>query len=190
MWRFAAAVTLLEIVLTAFTATLFTFDPEPESYLAAEDLTQIGLPFEGHKTQRQTRFEALLGYDSTATLLRPRQTLWVSVRVDQSEVDFQSRRRREENWATKASFGTSAVLDDPGRDGAGYLVRHRSATGVRCELVRFRGGRMLLVKVSRGELVGSPDEELAGCERRARVIQERMLRKLRWWGDPAKDDPR
>lgn len=185
MWRFATAITILEIALTAFTATLFTIDGEPDPYLTPDDLREINIPFDSHKTARQTRFEALLGYDTQAALVRPSQTLWLSLRVDQSQVDFDARRRREENWAQKADFGKSSILDDPGHDDAGYTVRHRTATGARCELVRFRNGRMLVVKVSRPELSGSVDEELAACERRARIVQERMFEKLRWWDGPA-----
>ena len=190
MWRFAAAITLLEILLTAFAASLFTVDREPDPYMTADDLAEVNLPFEGHRAQRQNRFEALLGYDTHATLLRPRQILWVSVRVDQTRDDFDARRRREENWATKPSFGKSAILDDPGHGDVGFTVRHRSAKGARCELVRFREGRMLVVKVSISEMAASADEELAACERRARIVQERMFEKLRWWGEPATAGPR
>ena len=184
MWRFAAAITLLEILLTAFAASLFTVDAEPDPYMTPDDLREVNLPFDSHRTQRQNRFEALLGYDTHATLTRPNQSLWVSVRVDQTRVDFDARRRREENWATKASFGKSTVSDDPIYDDVGYSVRHRTQTSARCELARFRGGRMLVVKVSRSELAGSADEELAACERRARIVQERMFEKLRWYGTP------
>ncbi|HEX7901451.1 MAG TPA: hypothetical protein VF950_27075 [Planctomycetota bacterium] len=190
MWRFAAAITILEIILTAFTATLFTIDGEPDPYLTPDDLREINLPFEGHRTARQNRFDALLGYETHATFLRPRQTLWLSVRVDQARVDFDSRRRREENWALKPAFGKSAILDDPGHDDAGYTVRHHTATGARCELVRFRNGRMLVVKVSSSERAGSADEEVASCERRARIVQERMFEKLRWWNGPVTAGPR
>ena len=189
MWRFAATITLLEILLTVIAASLFTIDREPDPFMTEDDLTTVNLPFEGHRVQRQNRFDALLGYDTHATLLRPSQSLWVSVRVDQSRVDFDSRRRREESWATKASFGESSILDDPGHDDVGYTVRHRSAKGARCELVRFRGGRMLVVKVSIGQMAAAPEEELAACERRARIVQERMFEKLRWWGG-ATDGPR
>jgi len=181
MWRFAAAITVMEIILTVFTASLFTADYDADAFLTPEDLALVNMPFEELKTQRQTRLEALLGYDSNMILVGPRQNAWVSVRVDQSRVDFDARRRREENWAAKAAAGSWTVLDDPGHDDVGYTVRHRSATSARSELVRFRGGRMLIAKVSRSELVGVPDEELAGCERRARILQERMLEKLRWW---------
>lgn len=181
MWRFASAITVLEILLTVFTATLFSADYEAEAFLTPEDLALVNMPFEELTTKRQTRLEALFGYDSNMILARPRQTAWVSVRVDQVEVDFDARRRREENWATKSAAGAWTILDDPGHDDVGYTVRHRTATSVRSELVRLRGGRMLIVKVSSSELVGVPDEELAGCERRSRILQERMLEKLRWW---------
>ena len=190
MWRFAAAITLLEILLTAFAASLFTADDGPAFYMTPDDLAEVNLPFEGHRVQRQIRFEALLGYDSQATLLRPRQSLLVSVRVDQTRVDFDARRRREENWSTKASFGKSSILEDPGHGDVGYTVRQRSATGARCELVRFQDGRMLVVKVSNGELAAAADEELAACERRARIVQERMFEKLRWWNQPPTAGPR
>jgi hypothetical protein len=190
MWRFATAITLLEILLTAGTASLFTLDADSDGFLTTDDLSLINLPFEEHKTKRQSRFDALLGYDSNTVLLSPRQSAWVSARVDQAEIDFAARRRREENWAAKSGLGTSVIFDDPGPDDAGYLVRQQNEKSVRCELVRYRGGRMLVVKVSRNELVGKPAEELAVCERRARLIQGRMLEKLRWWDAAATDDPR
>ena len=189
MWRFAIAITALEIVLTVFTASLFTADYDADAFLTPDDLALVNMPFDELKTQRQTRLEALLGYDSNMILARPRQNAWVSVRVSQAAVDFDARRRREENWAMKSAAGTWTILDDPGHDDVGYTVRHRTATSARSELVRFRGGRMLIVKVAKSELVGVPDEELAGCERRARILQERMLEKLRWW-NAATDDPR
>jgi hypothetical protein len=190
MWRFAATVTILMILLTAIAASLFSIDGDSDAFLTTDDLKLINMPFEEHKTQRQNRFEVLLGYDSNTTLLKPRMNAWVSVRVDQADIDFAARRRREENWATKPGFGNSTICDDPGQDDAGYMVRHRNEKSARCELVRYRGGRMLVVKVSRNELVGTPEEELAACERRARIIQERMLEKLRWWSAAATDDRR
>jgi hypothetical protein len=182
MWRFAIAITLIEILLSALAAALFTMDFDPEPYLTAEELRGLNFPHEGHATRRRIRFDELLGYDSEATLLHPKQSLWVGVRVNQTRADYDARRRREENWATKASFGTSMILDDPGPKDVGFTVRHRRAPYVRCELVRFMGDRMLIVKVSSES--GPEDEALAACERRARVIQARMLSKLRGTSRP------
>lgn len=190
MWRFATAVTLIEIGLTAFTAALFGLESDPDPYLTTDDLREFNFPFESHETERRLRFEALLGYESSTVLLHPRQSAWVSARVDQTEIDFASRRRREENWAAKGEPGATLILDDPGHLDQGYLVRQRSPSGARCELVRFRGDRMLIVKVSRRDFVEAPEEELAACERRARVLQARMLQKLRWWSAPATADRR
>lgn len=181
MWRFAAAITLVEIALTALSAALITMDFDPDPYLSADDLRNLGLPFENHATQRRMRFDALLGYDSSMALLNPRQSASVSVRVEQTRVDFDARRRREENWATKPGFGRSTVSVDPGHEDEGFMVRHASAKDVRCELVRFRGDRMVIVRVSRGGIEGDADEELAACERRARILQGRILSKIRWW---------
>jgi hypothetical protein len=191
MTRFAVSITAVEILLTAFAAALFTLESEPEPYFSEDDLRELSLPFEKHQTQRRIRFDALLGYDSSFTLQRPAQNAWVSVRVDQTRDDYASRRRREESWATRPGFGSSTIRDDPGHQDQGYVVRHRSTSDVRCELVRFRGDRMLVVKVSRGGLGENHDEELAACERRARLLQARMLGKIRWWSETgATADPR
>lgn len=181
MTRFAISVTAVEILLTAFAAALFTLESDPEPYFSEDDLRELSLPYERHQTQRRIRFEALLGYDSSFALLHPAQNAWVSVRVEQREDDYAARRRREENWATRPGFGRSMIRDDPGHQDLGYVVRHRSTSDVRCELVRFRGDRMLVVKVSKSGLSENHDEALAACERRARLLQARMLGKIRWW---------
>ena len=191
MWRFAAAVTAVEFVLTGLTAVLLGFEAEPDPYLTRDDLNEFSLPFESHETARRMRFEALLGYDTNVTLLRPRQAVWISARVDQMEADYFSRRRREENWATRPGFGTSMILDDPGRNDLGYTVRHLGTKGARCELVRFKGDRMLVVKVSADAGPGESRDELAAvCERRARLLQARMLQTLRWWSEGIRAGPR
>lgn len=190
MWRFATAVTAVELILTGFTAALLSFESEPDPYLTRDDLAEYSLAFENFETARRIRFDALHSFDSTFTLLHPRQAVWISVRVDQTDVDFLARRRREENWATKPGFGTSTILDDPGHGDLGYSVRHRSATAARCELVRFKGDRMLVVKVSQSEAPDASDESLAVCERRGRLLQAKMLQKLRWWSTPLTAGPR
>lgn len=181
MWRFAAGITVAEILLTVLSATLLTLEVEPDPYITRDDLRELALPCESHDTQRRTRFEAPLGFDSNFILEHPRQSVWVGVRVDQSKDDYAARRRREENWATKSGFGTSMILDDPGIGDTGYAVRHRNSSDVRCELVRFRGDRMVVVKVSCPVSVAGPDEGLATCERRARLLQGKILMKLNWW---------
>lgn len=181
MTRFAVAVTLVELALTGLTAALFTLESPPDPYLSPEDLRAFDLPFENHETARRLRFEALLGYDSNVVLLRPRQTAWVSLRVDQLEVDYLTRRGREEAWASRPGRASrTTVATDAGSDHPGYAVRQRGPSGARCELVRFKGDRMLIVRVSRNEPLEEPEEELAACERRARLLQARMLQKTGW----------
>lgn len=191
MARFAVAVTILELAFTGLTAALFTLDVAPDPYLTKDDLRAFSLPFERHTTERRLRFEALLGYDTHATLLHPRQSVWVTLRVEQTEVDVQSRRRREEAWAKRpGQISTTNIATDAGPDDEGYAVRQQSPTGARCELVRFKGDRMLVVRVAKQEpLEGAPEEELAACERRARLLQARMLQKLKW-SAPATAGPR
>ncbi len=182
MARFAVAVTFLELVLSGLTALLFTLESPPDPYLSPEDLRDFDLPFENHETARRLRFEALLGYDTNVVLLRPRQTAWISLRVDQLEADYLTRRRREEAWASRPGKASrTTVAADAGTDHPGYAVRQQSPSGARCELVRFKGDRMLVVRVSRSEPLGeAPEEELAACERRARLLQARMLQKTGW----------
>jgi hypothetical protein len=190
MARFAASVTVAQLALSVLTAVLFSLDSPPDPYLTRDDLNGFSLPFTRHETVRQMRFDALLGYDTHATLDRPRQTLWVSVRVDQTEADFQSRRRREESWSRRPNqVSRTTIVDDADEDDQGFAVRQHGPSGARCELVRFKGDRMLVVRLSRSEpLEGAPEEELAACERRARLLQARMLEKLRW-SSPAPPRP-
>lgn len=182
MGRFAAAVAAAQLGLSALTALLFTLESPPDPYLTRDDLERFSLPCLRHETGRRMRFDVLLGYDSHAVLDRPRQTVWVSARVDQTEVDFQSRRRREEAWAVRPGLvSRTMIVTEAGPDDQGYAVRQQGPSGARCELVRYRGDRILIVKVSRAEpLEASPEEALAACERRARMIQARMLEKLLW----------
>ena len=182
MGRFAAGVTTVQLALSVLTAVLFSLDSPPDPYFTRDDLSRFSLPFTSHETSRRMRFDALLGYDSHATLDRPRQTLWVSARVDQTEADFHSRRRREESWSRKpGQVSRTVIVDDADEGDQGFALRQHGPSGARCELVRFKGDRMLVVRLSKSEpLEGAPEEELAACERRARLIQGRMLEKLGW----------
>ena len=183
MARFAAVVTVLEILLSGLSVALFSLETLPDPYLSPDDLREFDLPFESHEASRRIRFEAVLGYDSNVVLLRPRQNAWISLRVDQLADDYLTRRRREEAWAVRAApSSTTTVATDAGPDDEGFAVRQWSATSARCELVRFKGDRMLVVRVSKSEpLEESPVEELAACERRARLLQARMLQKAGWF---------
>jgi hypothetical protein len=187
MWRFALMITVVELALSGVAATLFTLDSPPDPYLTRDDLRDLRMAFFSHDNVRRLRFEALLGYDSNAVLENPRHIVWVSARVDQTVVDFDSRRRREEAWAKRpGQDSTTAIESCRGTDGQGFEVRQKGATGTRCELVRFKGDRMLIVRVSKTEpMQRSPSEEVAACERRARMIQARMLQKLGWSADSA-----
>jgi hypothetical protein len=52
---------------------------------------------------------------------------------------------------------------------------------VRFELVRIRKGELLIVRVVREKPFDSvPAAELSRCERRARMVQEHLMVKLRW----------
>jgi hypothetical protein len=186
MSRFAAAVTVVQLALGALTAVLFSLESPPDPYLTRDDLNRFNLPFTSHETARKLRFDALLGYDSHATLDRPRQVLWISARVDQTEADFQSRRRREEAWSRKpGQVSRTTIADDAAADDQGFAVRQHGPSGARCELVRFKGDRMLVVRLSASEpLEGTPEEALAACERRARLLQARMIEKLGWASAP------
>ncbi len=182
MARFAVAVTLLELLLSGLTVALFALESPPDPYLSPEDLREFDLPFESHETGRRLRFEALLGYDTNVVLLHPKQTAWISLRVDQLEADYLTRRRREEMGAIRPGASSrTTVSTDAGEDHPGYAVRQHGPSGARSELVRFKGDRMLIVRVSKSEpFEEAPEDELAACERRARLLQARMLQKTGW----------
>jgi len=178
--RFAVVVTVLELVLTAGASVLVSYTEAPPGFATDDDLRELGLAYTQHRNSREGSLQAPI-YDTNATLAAPTATLWVRYRADQSKTDFEFRRSREEVRRGRAEFGELVLIDEPMPGEQGYAVRHRGPASVRFELVRLRGSEMLIVNVVRKQPYDNlPAAELARCERRARIIQEQLMMKLRW----------
>ena len=178
--RFAVVVTVLELVLTATASVLVTYTEAPPGFATESDLRELGIPFTEHKNAREGSMQSPI-YDTTATLSNPTATLLVRYRTDQSKTDFEFRRSREEVWRDRPDNGELVLINEPIPGEQGYAVRHRAPNSVRFELVRLRGSEMLTVRVVRRAPYDSlPAAEMSKCERRARIVQEQLMTKLRW----------
>jgi hypothetical protein len=178
--RFAVVVTVLELVLTATASVLVTYTEAPPAFATPSDLRELGISFTDHRNAREGSIQAPI-YDTTATLSSPTATLTVRYRSDQSKTDFDFRRSREEVWRDRPENGELVIINEPLPGEQGYAVRHRGPNSVRFELVRLRGTEMLTVRVvRRTPFENLPAAELSRCERRARVVQEHLMMKLRW----------
>ncbi|HYE98809.1 MAG TPA: hypothetical protein VEJ18_07860, partial [Planctomycetota bacterium] len=120
----------------------------------------------------------LFSYDTAVTSGPVR--MWISVRPKPSEADYPVRRLRERGWAGSAGTG-SIFVDEDGPGERGYASRIRSVGSVRSEVVRSRPEALLIVRVWESRASDAGWEEAgARCERRARVVADRMAEKLRW----------
>ena len=178
--RFAVIVTLLELVLTATASVLVTYTEAPPAFATEHDLRELGISFTEHRNAREGSIQAPI-YETNATLASPTATLFVRHRMDSSKTDFDFRRSREEVWRDRPDNGELVIINEPLPGEHGYAVRHRAPNSVRFELVRLRGSEMMIVRVvSRAPFENLPAAELSRCERRARVVQEHLMMKLRW----------
>jgi hypothetical protein len=178
--RFAVVVTLLELVLTATASVLVTFTEAPPAFATPNDLRELGIATTEHKNSREGTIQCPI-YDTNATLSAPTASLFVRHRSDMSKTDFEFRRAREEVWRDRPENGELVIINEPLPGELGYAVRHGGANSVRFELVRLHGTEMLVVRVVRRAPFDSlPAAELSKCERRARVVQEHLMMKLRW----------
>ena len=178
--RFAVVVTVLELVLTATASVLVTYTEAPPAFATQSDLRELGISFTEQRNSREGSLQAPI-YDTHATLSSPTATLFIRYRADQSKTDFDFRRSREEVSRERPENGELVIVNEPLPGEQGYAVRHRAASSVRFELVRLRGTEMLTVRVvRRAPFENLPAAELSRCERRARVVQEHLMMKLRW----------
>lgn len=178
--RFAVVVTVLELALTAVASVLVTYTEPPPGFATEGDLKDLGLKFEQHENRRWTSVNAPC-YDTRAKLLGPDATLYVSLRTDALKTDYEFRRSREEVMKDQPERGEIVIINEPIPGEVGYAVRHRGPKSVRFELVRLRRSEMLIVRVVRELPYDTlPSAELSRCERRARVIQEHLMAKMRW----------
>lgn len=178
--RFAVVVTILELVLTATASVLVTYTEAPPAFATENDLRELGIAFTEHKNAREGTIQAPV-YDTNATLSSPTAALFVRHRLDMSKTDFEVRRAREEVQRDRPELGEIVIINEPIPGEHGYAVRHRAPNSVRFELVRLRGTEMMVVRVvCRAPFENLPAAELSRCERRARVVQEHLMMKLRW----------
>ena len=180
LFRFAVAVTILELVLTIVASVLVTFTEPPPAFMTEADLSDIGIKVEKHQNVRRVQVNAPC-YDTQATLSTPSAKLDVSLRTDSSATDFVFRRSREEAIRGHPERGEVVLINEPIPGEQGYAVRHRTPTSVRFEVVRLRGNDLLIVRVLR-EMPYDYTESgmMSKCELRARAVQEHLMFKLRW----------
>lgn len=178
--RFAFAVTVLELVLTAVASLLVTYTEPPPGFATETDLRELGISFEEHQNSRWIHMNAPC-YDSRAKLASPPGALYVSLRTEATRTDFDFRRAREEVIRTHPDRGDLVIINEPLPGEEGYAVRQRGPKAVRFELVRLRQSEMLIVRVVRELPFDTlPAAELSRCERRARGVQEQLMVKMRW----------
>lgn len=180
LFRFAVVVTVLEFALTAVASVLVTYTEPPPAFATERDLRELGIQVVEHENRRWLSVDAPC-YDTRAKLDAPPASLYVSLRTDATKIDFDFRRSRELVWKDQPDRGEAVVINEPIPGEEGYAVRHRSPKYVRFELVRIRRADMLIVRVVREMPYDSlPAAELSRCERRARVVQEHLMAKMRW----------
>ncbi|HLY08626.1 MAG TPA: hypothetical protein VKW04_04870 [Planctomycetota bacterium] len=178
--RFAVVVTVLEVTLTALASVLVTYTDPPPGFATENDLSSLGLTYKTHENRRWESGNAPC-YDTRATLSAPESSLFVSLRTDATPTDFEFRRSKDEVSREHPERGELVLINEPIPGEQGYAVRHSGPKSARFELVRFRRGEMLIVRVVRDKPFDSlPAAELARCERRARLVQEHLMVKLRW----------
>jgi len=180
LFRFAVAVTIIELVLTAFASVLVSYTDPPPSFATESDLTSLGMSTSAHENRRWLHMDAPC-YETKATLTEPTAQLWVSHRTLATAVDLDFRRSREEVNRQHPERGETTIIEEPLPGEKGYAVRHASPRSSRFELVRLHGSDLLIVRVQRDKPYdGQPGAEMARCERRARVIQEMIMTRMRW----------
>jgi len=157
-----------------------SFVEAPPAFATDNDLRDLGIAFTEHRNSREGTIQAPI-YDTNATLDSPTASLWVRYRADMTKTDFDFRRAREETRRSRPELGELVIINEPIPGETGYAVRHRGPSSVRFELVRLRGSELLIINVVRKMPYDNlPAAELSRCERRARVVQEHLMTKLRW----------
>lgn len=178
--RFAVIVTVLELALTAVASVLVTYTEPPPGFVTENDLRELGLKYEQHENRRWVTVNAPC-YDTRAKLLSPDASLYVSLRTDALKTDYDFRKSREEVLRDNPERGETVIINEPIPGEVGYAVRHRGPKSVRFELVRLRRTDLLIVRVVREMPFDMlPSAELSRAERRARVLQEQLMAKMRW----------
>ncbi|HVR83840.1 MAG TPA: hypothetical protein VMU54_05970 [Planctomycetota bacterium] len=180
LFRFAVAITMVELALTAMATVLVTYTDPPPGFVTETDLHSLGLNFSAHDNRRGESGNSPY-YDTRATLSNPDSSLFASLRTDATTTDFEFRRSRDEASREHPERGELVIINEPFSGEQGYAVRHSGPNSARFELVRIRKNEMLIVRLVREKPYDTiPAAELARCERRARLVQEHLMVKLRW----------
>lgn len=178
--RFAIAVTILELGLTAGASILVTYTEMPPGFATEGDLRELGIPFEEHLNDRRVNQNAPW-YETRARLTAPAGRLYVSLRTDATPTDFEFRRSQEESIRDHPERGEVVIINEPLPGEKGYAVRHRGPQSARFELARLRGSEMLIVRVVSDKPFDRVEPAmLSKCEQRARTVQEHVMFKMRW----------
>ena len=180
LFRFAVIITVLELSLTLAASILVTYTDPPPGFATEQDLRGLGLTFSAHENRRWESGNAPC-YDTKTTLSAPTAALFASFRTDATPTDFAFRRSRDEANRERPERGETTLIDEPIPGEQGYAVRYSGPKSVRFELVRIRKNDMLIVRVVREKPFETlAAAELSKCERRARLVQEHLMTKLRW----------
>jgi hypothetical protein len=178
--RFAVAVTALEFALTIAASILVTYTEPPTGFLTEQELRELGISFVEHENRRWVHLNAPC-YDTRATLSSPSASLYVSLRTDSSQADYDFRRRREEAIRERRDRGEVVLINEPLPGELGYAVRFRGDNAVRFEMARLHGRDMLIVRVIEEKPFDTTESAaLSKCEHRARAVQEHLMFKMRW----------
>jgi hypothetical protein len=180
LMRFAVIVTVIEVGLTAMASVLVSYTDPPPGFVTDNDLRSLGMTVAAHENMRWLQLNAPC-YDTRATLSSPEARLYVSLRTDTTPTDYSFRRSRDEANREHPERGETTIINEPMPGEEGYAVRQSGPKSVRFELVRLRRGEMLIVRVVREKPFESPSAvELSKCERRARLVQEMIMSRMRW----------
>ncbi len=177
MIRFAATVTAIEIALTLAAVLLVTAIERAEPYFPQEDLARLGMPAETYSTGQRFRAGKISSYDTNAVVAGSGQAIFVSLQMETPRDEFDNLRSAELRAQADPAAGQIMIDEGRRRDEVGYAVRQLGPAGLRSELVRLRGGDMLVVRLT---LVDAHRAEAPRLERLARLIQERMMHRLGW----------
>lgn len=180
LFRFAVAITVLELVLTLGASLLVTYTEPPPAFVTEAELADLGMLTAAHENKRRIRQTGPC-YETQATITTPTATLYVSLWTDATPTDFQFRRAGEEALRDHPKLGEMVLVNEPIPGEEGYAARHKTADSIRFELVRRRGKELLIVRVGREKPYEVPEAAAqARCELRARMVQEHLMAKLRW----------
>jgi hypothetical protein len=181
--RFALTVSAIELLLIAGVALFVGLADGMEPYLSSSDLRSVGMEASSVNSRRRTFFDAVY-HDTQAILREGGLSAYVSCRAPALPEDFEIRLTKERADAERPECGRILLVHNPVEGERDFALRHTAPGKVRAELVRLHGETLLIVRVVKEPpWTLKPDTEAARCERIARLIQERMMKKIGWRQD-------